>query len=73
MHIPYGKTISYAELASRIGQPKAYRAVANACGQNRLPIIIPCHRVIASGGKLGGYSSGLKRKRWLLRHEQKNS
>lgn len=71
--IPYGKTISYAGLARAIGHPKAYRAVANACGQNPLPILIPCHRVIASDGKLGGYSSGLKRKRWLLRHEQKNS
>ncbi len=70
MYVPYGKTISYAELANRIGQPKAYRAVANACGQNPLPILIPCHRVIASDGKLGGYSSGLKRKRWLLWHEK---
>lgn len=73
MKIPYGQTISYAGLARAIGRPNAYRAVANACGQNPLPILIPCHRVIASDGKLGGYSSGLKRKRWLLRHEQKNS
>lgn len=72
MKIPYGQTVSYAELARRIGRPKAYRAVANACGQNPLPIIVPCHRVIASGGKLGGYSGGLKRKRWLLRHEKEN-
>ena len=70
MKIPYGQTISYAGLARAIGRPKATRAVANACGQNPLPILIPCHRVIASDGKLGGYSSGLKRKRWLLRHER---
>lgn len=73
MKIPYGQTVSYAELARAIGRPKAYRAVANACGQNPLPILIPCHRVIASDGKLGGYSSRLKRKRWLLRHEKENS
>lgn len=64
--IPYGHTISYAQLADRIGQPTAYRAVANANGKNPFSIIIPCHRVIASGGGLGGYTGGLDKKRYLL-------
>lgn len=68
--IPYGKTCSYAQLAASIAKPTAYRAVAQANGQNLLPIIIPCHRVINSGGKLGGYSGGLERKRWLLNLEK---
>ncbi len=68
--IPHGQTVSYADVARAIGHPKAVRAVGNANGKNRIPIIIPCHRVIASDGKLGGYSSGLARKRWLLRHEK---
>ena len=67
--IPWGTTISYQELANRLGKPKAARAVGQANGANPLPIIIPCHRVIAADGSLGGYSSGLDRKRWLLRHE----
>jgi methylated-DNA-[protein]-cysteine S-methyltransferase len=67
--IPYGSTISYAELARRIGQPSASRAVGAANGQNPIAIIVPCHRVIASGGGLGGYGGGLDRKRWLLEHE----
>lgn len=71
--IPYGKTITYAELARRIGRPKAYRAVANACGANPLPIIIPCHRVVASGGKPGGYTGGLDIKQTLLEIEKQNS
>ncbi len=67
--IPRGGTISYGELARRVGNPKAPRAVGQANAVNPLPIIIPCHRVIAGDGSLGGYSSGLDRKRWLLRHE----
>jgi methylated-DNA-[protein]-cysteine S-methyltransferase len=67
--IPKGQAISYGELARRVGNPKASRAVGQANGENPLPIIIPCHRVIAADGSLGGYSSGLERKRWLLRHE----
>ncbi len=67
--IPRGTTISYHELATRLGNPKAARAVGQAVGANPIPIIVPCHRVIASDGSLGGYSSGLDRKRWLLRHE----
>jgi AraC family transcriptional regulator of adaptative response/methylated-DNA-[protein]-cysteine methyltransferase len=69
--IPYGKTYSYAELAAAIGRPTAFRAVAQANGANRFPVLIPCHRVINSGGKLGGYSGGLERKIWLLNHEKK--
>ena len=63
------RAISYAELARRIGQPGASRAVGSANGQNPIAIIVPCHRVIASGGGLGGYGGGLDRKRWLLEHE----
>ena len=67
--IPWGQTISYGELARRVGNPKASRAVGQANAVNPIPLIIPCHRVIAADGSLGGYSSGLDRKRWLLRHE----
>jgi methylated-DNA-[protein]-cysteine S-methyltransferase len=67
--IPWGRTISYGELARRVDNPKASRAVGQANGANPIPLIIPCHRVIAADGSLGGYSSGLDRKRWLLRHE----
>ncbi len=67
--IPYGQTISYAEEARRAGHPTALRAIGNANGRNPLAIIVPCHRVIASDGTIGGYSSGLDRKRFLLRLE----
>lgn len=67
--IPYGKTISYAELARRVGKPGAARAVGSANGRNPVGIIVPCHRVIAADGTLGGYGGGLERKRWLLDHE----
>ena len=69
--IPYGQTMSYKEIAARIGHPKSSRAVANACGKNPYPIIIPCHRVICSNGKLGGYSGpgGISEKRRLLKNE----
>ena len=67
--IPYGSTIFYGELARRVGQPKASRAVGQATGANPIPLIVPCHRVIAADGSLGGYSSGLDRKLWLLRLE----
>lgn len=70
--IPYGKTCSYAQLSSQIGNPSAYRAVANANGANQLAIIIPCHRVINTGGELGGYGGGIARKKWLIEHERKN-
>ena len=67
--IPYGCAISYAELARRIGKPGASRAVGSANGRNPVSIIVPCHRVIAADGGLGGYGGGLDRKRWLLEHE----
>jgi methylated-DNA-[protein]-cysteine S-methyltransferase len=64
--IPYGETISYGELARRVGNPKASRAAGSANGKNRIPIVIPCHRVIAAGGKLGGFGGGLLVKQALL-------
>ncbi len=64
--IPYGQTQSYGWIARQMGNPKAVRAVGQALGKNPLPIIVPCHRVLASGGKLGGFSSGLDMKRRLL-------
>ena len=67
--LPRGSTISYRELAARVGHPKASRAVGQANAVNPVPIIVPCHRVISADGRLGGYSSGPERKRWLLRHE----
>jgi methylated-DNA-[protein]-cysteine S-methyltransferase len=65
-NIPYGTTISYQELATRVGAEKAVRPVGAANGANPIPIIIPCHRVIGSDGSLTGYGGGLERKRWLL-------
>ena len=67
--IPPGMTITYGEIARGLHMPGASQAVGQAVGANPLPILIPCHRVLAAGGKLGGYSSGLRRKRWLLAHE----
>ena len=64
--IPYGETISYGELARRVGNPKASRAVGSANGANPLPIVIPCHRVIAGDGTLGGFGGGLPTKQTLL-------
>ncbi len=69
--IPYGETITYGELAQKVGKPKASRAVGNANGKNPIVIIQPCHRVVAAGGKLGGFSSGLHRKKYLLRLEKR--
>lgn len=68
--IPYGETISYAELARRIGKEKAVRAVGAANGANPIPVIIPCHRVIGSSGTLTGYRGGIERKQWLLALER---
>ena len=67
--IEYGKTLSYKEEAKLLRKPKAYRAVANANGKNPISIIIPCHRVIGSDGKLGGYTGGVWRKEFLLKLE----
>lgn len=69
--IPYGQTWSYAEEAAAIGRPKAVRAVAGANGRNRMPILIPCHRVIGSDGSLTGYSAGIQRKTALLALERR--
>lgn len=71
MLIPFGKTISYLELARRTGDTKATRAVASANGRNNVVIIVPCHRVIGSNRELIGYGGGLWRKKWLLDHEAK--
>jgi methylated-DNA-[protein]-cysteine S-methyltransferase len=69
LNIPFGTAISYAELAERIGQPKAARAVGGANGRNPACIVVPCHRVIATDGTLGGFGYGLDTKAWLLRLE----
>ncbi len=69
--IPFGTTISYGELARRIGKPAASRAVGAANGANPLPIIVPCHRVIGASGRLTGFGGGLPAKQWLLDHEQR--
>ena len=68
--IPYGETRAYADVAHAVGSPAAVRAVGSANGANPVPIVVPCHRVIASGGKLGGYGGGLELKRRLLAMEQ---
>jgi methylated-DNA-[protein]-cysteine S-methyltransferase len=70
LNIPFGETISYLELSRRLGDVRAIRAVGNANGKNPVSIIVPCHRVIGSGGKLVGYGGGLWRKRWLLEFER---
>jgi O-6-methylguanine DNA methyltransferase len=67
--IPFGSTISYGQLAERIHAPSAFRAVGNANGRNCLPVFIPCHRVLAVGGKLGGFTGGIGLKKRLLAHE----
>ncbi|WP_300616586.1 methylated-DNA--[protein]-cysteine S-methyltransferase [Dokdonella sp.] len=73
LRIPYGETISYGELARRIRQPSASRAVGLANGANPLPIVVPCHRVIGSSGKLTGFGGGLPTKQWLLEHERRHA
>jgi len=70
LEIPFGETTSYGELAKSINRPKASRAVGAANGANPIPIVIPCHRVIGSTGKLTGFGGGLPTKQWLLAHEQ---
>jgi methylated-DNA-[protein]-cysteine S-methyltransferase len=67
--VPYGRTSSYKEIAAALGKPKAVRAIGAANGQNPLPILIPCHRIVGHDGRLVGYGGGLWRKAWLLRHE----
>lgn len=67
--IPYGQTTTYSRLSDKLGDPKAIRAVGRANGQNPIPIVIPCHRVIGANNSLTGYAGGIERKRWLLQHE----
>ncbi len=71
LNIPFGKTISYLDLAKKIGDAKAIRAAASSNGKNKIAILVPCHRVIGSDRSLVGYSGGLWRKKWLLDHEFK--
>jgi methylated-DNA-[protein]-cysteine S-methyltransferase len=70
--IPYASTVSYKDIARAIGNEKAVRAVGGANGSNNIVIVVPCHRVIAHDGKLGGFGGGLWRKEWLLKHEKKH-
>jgi len=67
--IPFGGVLTYAQVAAEAGSPRGFRAAGNALGANPIPIVIPCHRVLRSGGSLGGYGGGLDRKRWLLELE----
>jgi len=67
--VPFGETVTYRDLAERTGHPKASRAVGTAMATNPIPIVVPCHRVLRTGGALGGYGGGLDTKAWLLRHE----
>lgn len=69
--IPYGRTRSYQEQATKVGNPRAMRAVGAANGRNPVPIVVPCHRVLGKDGSLTGFSSGTDKKRWLLEHEQR--
>ena len=71
--IPFGTTITYSQLAQRIGQPSACRAVGHANGRNPISIIVPCHRVIGASGKLTGYAGGLNQKQWLLDWERRTA
>jgi methylated-DNA-[protein]-cysteine S-methyltransferase len=70
--VPVGQTITYTELAERAGRPRAVRAAGSACARNRIAPIIPCHRILRAGGKLGGYYYGLSAKGWLLEHERRH-
>jgi methylated-DNA-[protein]-cysteine S-methyltransferase len=67
--VPFGSVTTYREVAGRAGNDRAYRAAGNALGSNPIPIVVPCHRVLHSGGGLGGYTGGLDRKEFLLRLE----
>lgn len=73
MEIPWGHRLTYMQLANKLKNPTAVRAVAAAIGKNPLLVVIPCHRVIGSNGSLTGYAAGLQRKQWLLEHEQANN
>jgi methylated-DNA-[protein]-cysteine S-methyltransferase len=69
--VPAGETITYAELAGRVGNPRAVRAAGSACARNLIAPIVPCHRIVRTGGALGGYYYGLGAKEWLLAHERR--
>jgi methylated-DNA-[protein]-cysteine S-methyltransferase len=69
VRVPYGETATYAEMAIRAGRPRAYRAAGSACGSNPMPIVVPCHRVVPSGGGLGNYGGGVDMKKYLLELE----
>jgi methylated-DNA-[protein]-cysteine S-methyltransferase len=69
LRVPAGQTVSYGELAERVGSPKASRAVGGCMANNPWPLVVPCHRVLAAGGRLGGFGPGLEMKRWLLELE----
>jgi methylated-DNA-[protein]-cysteine S-methyltransferase len=71
LDIPFGETVSYADIARKIGKRNAARAVGSSCGSNRLWLIVPCHRVVGADGSLTGYAGGIERKKWLLAHEAK--
>jgi methylated-DNA-[protein]-cysteine S-methyltransferase len=71
--IPYGATWSYTELATRAGRPTAVRAAGSGCATNPVPLVVPCHRVLRTGGALGGYVGGLERKQWLLGLESRGA
>jgi methylated-DNA-[protein]-cysteine S-methyltransferase len=73
LEIACGETVSYGEVAARLGMPSAARAVGLANGQNPVPIIVPCHRVIGANGSLTGYGGGIEAKRWLLTHEAQHT
>jgi methylated-DNA-[protein]-cysteine S-methyltransferase len=67
--IPYGKLLTYGQVAAKAGSPRGHRAAGNALGSNRIPIVVPCHRVVRTGGQIGGYTGGLERKEYLLELE----
>lgn len=71
--VPAGETINYAELAERAGSPRAVRAAGSACARNLIAPIVPCHRILRTGGALGGYYYGLDKKQWLLEHERRHA
>jgi O-6-methylguanine DNA methyltransferase len=73
LDVPHGATASYADVAKAVRRPKAVRAVGSANGANPIAVIVPCHRIIASDGGLGGYGGGLWRKEWLIEHEWKHA
>ncbi len=73
VEIPFGATLTYGEGARRAGRPGAARAVGHAVGRNPVAIVVPCHRVVAAGGAIGGYAGGLDNKRWLLAHEHRTA